>query len=122
MPKFLEVSRHEIDEFTNALGDLAALIRKKGVRDLRDSGGKFKVQSPREMVDLRKKLLETVRQGVLGRKNLEVEIGILLVKVWRNRQDMEKLAKQRAEDRAERDGIEEEQKAWEGVRATGDDQ
>ena len=121
MPKFLEVDKKEIDEFVNALGEFSAIIKKKAVRQLKDQGGLWRVKTPEGMVNLRRQLLETVKQGVLERKDLEVEIAILLISIFWNRKEMEKLARQRAEDRhAEAEATDEEAKAWEGVRSTGD--
>lgn len=121
MAKFIEVDRKEIDEFINALGEFSAKIKQKAVRQIKENGGFWKVTDPKEMIRLRKALLETTRKGMLERKDLEVDIGILAVTIWWNRLEGEKITRMKAEDReGEMEGTEEEESAWEAVRKTGE--
>lgn len=124
MTKFQEVEVKQFHVFENALGQFLTEIRKKGKRQIIDAGGHW-IQPPSAttLLKLRKGLVARIKQGMLKRQNVEIEIGLQAFLVWYHRQELEKAQRTKLEDIAIQDENEDtgEKEAWDAVRKLGHD-
>lgn len=124
MPKFKEVDRKELSIFENTVGRFAEEIRKKGRRQILGADGYWiRPLNAASLLELRKDLRDGIRQGMLQRKDMEVEIALYAMLVWYHRQEMEKATRMRLEDIAIQEENEDpgEREAWDAVRQLGQD-
>lgn len=99
-PKFIHKNtRSEENRFNVVFNEFMKKVKNQGVRMIKD--GSIKVDyDPNESLDasgerllaLRKQLVESVRKGMLERKDQEEIIALLAMLVWFNRLDVEQRA------------------------------
>ena len=96
LPKVTHSTRNkDVNKFANILGaftdTIAAYVRSPLSVDTIPST-MFSVEGP-DLLQLRKQLRDTIKDGMLKRKDKEIEIAILACLVWFNRLERERKLK-----------------------------
>lgn len=105
----------DVDEFRKMVKEFTKEVERVGMSKLR-TGGEWKAKSSLELLDFRKRLRDSVKQGIEGRKDQEAEIGFLAAVVWWGRHFQDEVNEYRdAEAKSEK----EERGAWDKVGKTG---
>lgn len=123
MAKFVEVDKREIHILENALGQFFEDVLMKGRRQAIDAGGYWINQVDGEnLLKLRKDLVNSIKRGMLNRKDIEIDIALKAFMVWYHRTELDRARRMKLEDIAiqeENEGDRAEQEAWDAVRKAG---
>jgi hypothetical protein len=104
-PKFIHRNTRDDEiKFDRMFREFAKIVKNSAVRQIKNQKMDFNFDpkeevdaSGRKLLELRKQLIEAVREGMLERKDQEEKIALLAALIWFNRQDVEHKARILAE-------------------------